>query len=178
MAIYQIDVQGVLGTEYFTNVWHVNASGYAQALGWADAIAEVTADQSHADVVIDKARVALYPLNGGQGTVRSYALQGGQGNYDYLPLWNVVRIDYQPALGRPSRKYMRFPVNEGVQVKGVLSAGQVAAYQAGFVNGIGQQVTGLCDIHGQPFVDARVFATVGMRQLRRGSKRRTQPIIS
>jgi len=178
MPIYQIDVQAQLAGEYFSNVWHVNATDYVQALGWADAIAEITASQSHSSVVVDKARVALYPLAGGQGTVRSYALQGGQGDYDYLPLFNIVRVDWQPALGRPSRKYMRFPVNEGIQIKGIMSPGQVAAYQTGFVLAIQVQVPGLCDIQGRPFVDGVVFAQVGMRQLRRGSKRRLQPIIS
>lgn len=177
VAIFQIDTQFNLATEYWTNVWHVQCADVAAALINADILMETIAANSHPTVIGNKARVSAYPLSGGQGTIRSYNLPGLKPNYEYLPLFNVVRIDWTPPTGRPSRKYMKFPVAEANQTNGTLSVEAVTQYQTDFVNVCLNTVNDLCDIHGRLFTDARVQALVGMRQLRRGSKRRLQPII-
>lgn len=177
MPIYQIDTQKQLGTEYWTNVWHVLAEGVAGARISAEVIMDAELANSHADVKGVSYRVALYPLAGGQGTIVPFTQVGGQVAYDYLPLFNVVRIDWSTGEGRPSRKYMKFPTGTSWVTNGNLDASMVLAFQNNIANYLLAEVPELCNIHGENLTIAQVFTPVAMRQLRRGSKRKLGPVI-
>lgn len=91
-----------------------------------------------------------------------------------LPLFNVARVDFDVSGGgRPSRKYLRGTLIEGEVGFTGLASGLVAALNtyADAVVAIGT----ICDPQGNLFVDGVVWPYVQMRQLRRGSKKKSTP---
>jgi len=104
--------------------------------------------------------------------------QPGQvtGSGDALPLWNVVRVDFPAGNGRPSRKYLRLPIFETEQTNGVLEVGITSLVATEYGIPLGD-FSEFVDVDGTGLGTGVVTPNVAMRQLRRGSKRRTTPII-
>ncbi len=174
---WQIDVQKLLGTEYWTNVYHVAASSQATAMLYAEAIVDLERQSALSSVQFVRNRVAPFP-GPSEGTIIPIGLVGVVAGDGWLPLFNVVRVDFPAPTGRPSRKYYRLPLAESAQTNGVLDQNVRAIIQGRFdAYFASPNSSGLIDIDGQLLVSARVMSNVGMRQLRRGSKRRLQPVI-
>jgi hypothetical protein len=172
-------VEKRLGTEYWTNVYHVQAADQAVAQAAANNIVSIERGLHYEVVEITKYRLSPYP-GPSEGTVypiNVFGLAGPAG--DMLPLFNVVRADFPAPVGRPSRKYYRGALTEGDQANGNLVEARAAAVQTALAR-LGQEgdlAAALVDVDGQALADARVSRLVGMRQLRRGSRRRLAPII-
>jgi hypothetical protein len=176
MPIYQIDIEKTLSNEYWTNVYHVNVADALTAQDRATSIYQIEREVHMTFVLFTKYRVAPYPQVAVQGFVNPIGLNGLYAIEATLPLFNVARVDFGNGVGRPSRKYLRLPVGETMQQDAVFSSG----YRTSFNNAYSiplLSVPGLCDTQGRPLISAGLMLTVGMRQLRRGSKRRLQPII-
>lgn len=172
---WQVVIQKQIGAEYFVNDYYVQATGLSQARTAGLAIVDVEKILHRNIVSFISMRIRLHPTTG-QGTV--YALSGtGTDPVDaYMPLFNVVRVDFACDFGRPGRKYYRLPIPVPGQVNGVLTT----AYRTGLQTTVNQLITGnygLCKPNGQAFIAAAVMAPVGMHQTRRGSKRKLKPII-
>lgn len=180
MALFQIDVEKRLVNEFWTNVYYADATSLDQCRDLIGLISvrEKAIHGNNVDFVRGRARTkaqgddiyAIVPI-GGFGT-RPAAT--------FLPLFNTFNVVMTTEVGRPSRKYYRPPVGEGDQDNGILLAGTVTLVN----NQIGAliedfQTAGATwvDIDGQPIVSVACSSIVGMRQLRRGSKRRARPVL-
>jgi len=101
------------------------------------------------------------------------ALDGGQ----LMPLFCRVNCIFNTVGGgRPSRKYWCAPLMETDQSFGDLTPATITFFQEQYVNAL-LGVAGFVDIDEQPFISGSVKPRVGMRQLRRGSKKKHDPII-
>lgn len=93
-----------------------------------------------------------------------------------LPLFNISRVDFTPTTGRPSRKYLRGTLTEqDVENNNILPAtvsGPLAAYGTAII-----ARDYVVDPQGDNLVAFSVHVPVGMRQLRRGTRRRTEPVL-
>jgi len=175
MPLYKVDIQKSHGAEFFTNVYYIEVATLTAGENVARAIADAEKLAHVADVQFLSARVS--DLGSGESFI--VVAIGGTGSVfpsTWLPLWNVLRVDLYPATGRPSRKYYRLPINEADSINGTFELtffnGPVTSLVSGLAN-----IPELRDVDGQPFVRMQAFRPIAMRQLRRGSRRRTQPII-
>ena len=177
MATWQIDIEKNLGTEYWTNVYYVDAASQVDAANQAVKIVDVETQLHQQKVNFTKYRVRPYPAGGASGTVYALGVAGQRANYNSLPLFNTCNVLLSVATGRPSRKYYRLPFQETDQVDGQL----IPAVRTLFNNVWAELVTdpdiNLTDESGQVVNQARIDPNVGMRQLRRGSRRRLNPVI-
>ncbi len=174
---WQIDIQKRLGTEYWTNVYHTARSSQAAARAAAESIIELEVQFHQSNVELVSYRVAPYP-GPAEGTIVPIGLVGLQPIVDHLPLFNVIRVDFPAPTGRPSRKYYRMPIPESGQANGLLTEAFRNGFQASVDNWFATPGSaGLIDVDGQLLISGRIIPAVGMRQLRRGSRRRLQPVI-
>lgn len=179
MALFQVDIQKQYQQTFWTNVYHVRADSVSQSLATVNLLVDAEAEIHHNTVLIQKARVSTAAAGDDTFTTVNYNRAGERiGNVELLPLFNTLRIDVNTASGRPSRKYYR----------GVLSEGDIVGNQitASFANVITLLVdafatdasdSGYVDVDDQEFISAVIFPRVQMRQLRRGSRKRTTPVI-
>jgi hypothetical protein len=87
-----------------------------------------------------------------------------------LPLFNVLRVDFSAVQGRPSRKYLRGVLTESDVVGPNIEIAALGEFQVAYADamlGMAEYV----DVDGEQFSAAACLRPVGMRQLRRGSRR-------
>lgn len=180
MAIYQVDIEKSLtaagtNTVYWTNVYHVQAADIAAAINTGQGI--VTAEKAFhlTTTAFTKMRVQATSPLASSGTIVPLTGTGGRAGAAYLPLFNVYRIDFNVGGGRPSRKYIRGPFAQADQSNGAVSGTAFTAANA-YVTAL-LNLSVVCDPQGQVFVSGALFPQVGMRQLRRGSKRKTTAVL-
>ena len=180
MALYKVDVEKLYNNEYWTNVYHIDAVSMVDAGIQMDAIVAFEASIHFVPVTITKARVSTVTPNDNQYITKVYNTPGTRdatGN-DFLPLFNVIRVDITDSgFGRPERKYFKLPVSEQMQNDGTLNNTIISEITAAFNALIANDDVALTGPNGESLVSATTFPKVGMRQLRRGSKRRLQPIL-
>lgn len=175
--LFQCDIQKQFNGEYWTNRYMLSSASREQAE--ASALELVAAERlTHSNqILFDRVRVSdtlpntsnysIIPLTG----VGGYSDSGGM-----LPLFNVMRIDFRTAVGRPSRKYIRaglstlsmggnFILNDAQKARGNSYITAVLAVEE------------YVDVDGEDIIAGVVLPTIAMRQLRRGSKRRTTPVV-
>lgn len=176
MAIFQVDVQKQIGTEYWTNVYHVNAADITAAGVLAAFIVNQERSFHTLDVNFVSYRVSTFPESDGEYLIQTVNLPGeAAAGTSMLPLWNVARVDISVGLGRPCRKYYKVPLYESttegqaivLATRDLIDDAVAAMCAAG----------GICDPQGQEWVAGQTFVNIAMRQLRRGSKRRLEPVI-
>lgn len=180
MPLYSVDIQKKQGTEYWTNRYILNDASLGAASVSMLEIAQCEVQIHTQNVVIDRGRVRPLAPGGDNFIIVPYGYDGG---YDggslssQLPLFNVVRVDLEVSEGRPSRKYYRVGLTDGM-VNGSTINETYRAFVDTQVEQMRTDLAGkLVDVDGQGINGATVFATVAMRQLRRGSRRRLTPII-
>lgn len=177
MSLFVVDIEKSLNTEFWTNRYLVDVETLLAAKNAADAL--YLAEQKFHYSVVNFTRHRVRDIDPQVDSFITTPL-GGSGaltlpGTGYLPLYNTVRVDFPAGNGRPSRKYYRCPVPEQEQVNGVLVTGTL-------VNALN---LGLSDMLLVPLADPQatviglgiVQLPVQMRQLRRGSRRRTEPIL-
>lgn len=184
MTIFKVDVQKVDSVNNFwTNVYLLEAASLDEAHSSAVVhIAGGEQDIHAAFITIDKVRTSTLVEN--DLVFRSQALNlpgtlATSGNA--LALFNVVRVELPVAAGRPSRKYYRCGLGGGNAAAGY-------KWDAGVIVGIEDAIVAFksaLTTAGTPWVDPQgdiittivALEKVGMRQLRRGTKRPTTPVI-
>lgn len=179
VPVAQIDIQKVLGNEYWTNRYLTDlAVGSQEAEDLALGLANAEKPLYFSDIRIDKIRIAT--ITAGDNVYQAWNpnIVGSRTGTatDRLPLFNVVRVDFGAGLGRPSRKYLRgilteIDVNGSTIVSSIVS-GMLTTYAAAVFG-----AAGVVDPQGSDLDGASVFATVAMRQLRRGSRRRGESVL-
>lgn len=179
MALYNLDVQKVLGGEYWTNRYVLEGDSIPELLAPATAIWQAEQAITCAPVTFVSYRISDRIEGSDVYRVVTIGLPGLRTiTLDtMMPLFNVARVLFEPATGRPSSKLLRGVLGEG----DCDSAGLVNSSLQTFVNtnytAYLIDTPSYVDVDGQPFVDGHVDRRVGMRQLRRGSKRRETPVI-
>lgn len=179
MAIFKIDIEKQLGAEFWTNVYYVNTTDIVLANTNAGVFADAERQFHRENVIITKYRTSDMTINNDQFISTPYNQAGLLGGTDEtLPLFNVIRVDLGVVgFGRPSRKFYRLPLGEQSQANGILST-QIKDIVKTELEGVLFNVGGTwSDESGNQIETINIYPFVGMRQLRRGSKRRSSPII-
>lgn len=175
----KLDIEKQLLGEYWTNRYFLdftdpaaaliagaNIAGYEQAIHMENVLFTkyVVSD-------VDPSTDNYYsvPLN-------VYGDRSYGGTVNFLPLFNVARVDFAAGAGRPSRKYLRLPLTEGDTETGALSSALIALINTEYVAPLVALAT-FVDVDGTAIEGGTVFPQIGMRQLRRGTRRRTTPIL-
>lgn len=176
MAVYQLDVEKEINGEYWTNTYFVNAlEGFTEAIGIAGVVTDAERTFHGTLVRFTKYRLSIP----GEADDRFYTepinAQGLLGLSEYLPLFNTVRVDFPAGFGRPYRKFYRGCIDEATTNGGqinIASATAVALLSAlGDIAGLIARKNG--DFLGQ----GTIYPRIQMRQLRRGTRRRKNPIL-
>lgn len=179
IPVAQVDIQKVFGNEYWTNRYLIDlAVGTTEAETLALAIANAERGMYYSTVRIDKIRIAtLTPEDNVFQTWNPNLVGARQGaGVVLLPLFNVVRIDFGAGLGRPSRKYLRGALAE-IDIEGnVLGSTFIDVFAEPYAQAISDLV-GIVDPQGSDLNGFSIATAVGMRQLRRGSRRRSEPVL-
>jgi len=176
-ATFSLDIEKELGGETWTNRYILSNPSLESALLTAAAIVPLEQAVHLSVVTFTRFRISdldpatdifvIVPIGEPGGVVTTE---------EYLPLFNVARVDFPAGTGRPSRKYLRLPVLESVQVNGVFTSSFIAANNAAYGTPLGD-IDEFVDVDGEPLGTSVLQPKVGMRQLRRGSKRRAVPVL-
>lgn len=176
--VVKIDVQKTRSGLFWTNRYLVDVATIGEVTG--DMITAITAFEGpiHSTAVsFVSARVSdlepntdnffVVPLSGTGGTS-----DGG----NPIPGFNTLRIDFGVGVGRPLRKYLRVFVGEAQTVGQSWLTDYVTDSQALALSLI-DDLPELCDPQGNRAFTVAVKNLIQMRQIRRGSRRRTEPVI-
>lgn len=176
MPLFQLDIEKSYQGEFWTNRYILEATDVNATLGTANIIVDAEQDVHNNIINFTKYRVSdivkgtdnyvIVPINSVGGRVSVGSI---------LPLFNVARVDFGVGIGRPSRKYLRIGFTEADIDGSVIVPALVTALQnyGALLVSLAQFV----DVDAQPITSSAVVGTLQMRQLRRGSRRRTQPVI-
>lgn len=180
MAIYQVDIEksltvGGTNTVYWTNVYHVEADNSGDAINSGQGIVTAEKKVHLGSVSYTKMRVQATSPLAMSGTIVPLTGTGGRAGSSYLPLFNVFRVDFNVGGGRPSRKYLRGPVLPADVSNGAMQSAAITLINTYVTDLLNLSV--VCDPQGQNFVSGALFPNCGMRQLRRGSKRKTTSVL-
>lgn len=168
--IFQVDVYKIVGTEVWSNVYHVDVADISTARTRAAAILAAERAVHSTSVTFQGTRTR----QAGVGHVGVIDLAGTLGTRTIsgskLPLFNCQRVDFENGSKRPGRKYLR-----GDWGGGDLGATNYSWTSTGVTN-LGTYadailaVAGICDPQGRPFTARSVIALVAMHQLKRGNR--------
>ena len=177
MALYSVDIEKRLGSEFWSNRYIVNADSLAVARTAAETIVnDVEIPIHNSNVTFTRFRVSTM-AEGDETYVIVPINQNGAvvSNSTLLPLFNTLRWDISAATGRPSRKFYRGVLTEadinGDAVTWTAPVGAVAALAALF--GTGEATGTVVDPQGTTLTGVTQYPFVQMRQLRRSRRRRT-----
>jgi hypothetical protein len=179
MPLYSLDIEKEHQGEYWTNRYILAGPVMPDAFtGTANDILAAERAVTYGNVTFTKLRVSDTNPTTDTYIIRPLGLTGLRAfaNVLLLPLFCVVRVDFPASAGRPSRKYLR-----GVLSENDILGQDVEPAIVNFVNTQYGDVLGALadyvDVDGQNLAEGRASAKVGMRQLRRGSRRRAAPVI-
>jgi hypothetical protein len=174
-GLWVADIEKMLQGEYWTNRYIIEAGTMGAAETIAGTIMGLEKSIHNTGVLFTR-----YRVSDGQPNTDVYQVTQanvfGENNGDgtsLLPLFNVLRADFTTAGGgRPSRKYLRGIIAESHVSFNSLNADFRANIAASYVNPL-VNLVGYVDVDGQQIVSGSLYPFVGMRQLRRASKRKT-----
>lgn len=177
MPLFRVHVEKFMpsAAEYWTNVYHHVGDNLASALTFGTAVAAAERAILSPLVMITKVRADdAVPLTEQYATTVLNQLgqrdpQGAQ----LLPLFVVARVDFSAAFGgRPSRKYLR-----GVLLEADADFTNILTSSLGLINTYAAAVVaaGAWDVDQQELMSGVAHPQPGMRQLRRGSKKKPVP---
>ena len=176
-SVYQIDIQTNLYGVYITNVYHVLAGDLQAAGEMGVQIAQIQANLIKPSVFINRVRASVPGSANDQFYSILTTIPGTRaGGGDVLPEFCRYRVDFNVGYRRPLRKFLLWPEEAETTGGGFYQAAVDfvnTQYIQPLLTTAGIQ---LCGPTGLPVLGAALNARVGMRQLRRASKRKT-PII-
>lgn len=173
MAVFQVDIEKRLVGERWTNRYFVDAETIAAAHVTANVI--VDTERTVHGSAVEFVTVRTSTVTEGDNVYISEPLFGfGEVSLTaYLPLFCVVRVLFGGTGGRPYYKLYRGCLEEANVSGSVLEAGVTLAFVELCASLSGLITTGLGDTLATGVVDPRI----AMRQLRRGRRRKTTPIL-
>lgn len=183
MATFQVTIQKTDGHEFWTNDYFLDSSDLGLAHNTATTVIAPAEQGIHNNLItINKARTSTVAPADFTFLTTDLDLVGTYGDdANPLPLFNVVRVDIAVGLGRPGRKFYRL----GWGVNRTTPLYRWMATEASNVTTAVEAMRLACDGAGTPitnkrgdlWVNAVAFPLIGMRQLRKGSKRKEEPVI-
>lgn len=175
MPLFKLDVEKLFSTEYWTNRYFLHAADLADAASMAPTIVNGERNFHLTSVTFTKWRVSD-PFDEGTSFITTPINLAGlrTGSGDVLALFNTVRVDFPAGFGRPSRKYYRGVLTEADIVGATLAAGVKTLVTT---NTGASFVLHLVDPQDTNLSPGVVSNFVQMRQLRRGRRKRTTPVI-
>lgn len=174
---WQVDIEKLFNNEYWTNRYIISTTDLATSVTVGQQIADIERAVLYTTMMQTKFRVSdgvkntdvyqVVPLN----RAGTYAMAGS-----LLPLFCVARVDFATAGGgRPSRKYIRGFLGEGNTADGTIESPGITTLNTYGTNL--RAIPEFVDVDGQVFISHAVWPMIAMRQLRRGSRRRTEPVL-
>lgn len=174
MALYQIDVEKVLGTETWTNVYHAEAADNAAANTVLNSIVAAERPVHLSTVTFSVGRIRLAGVgHAGQVVVLNVLGTRAVSGIAY-PLFNVALIDFANGTSRPARKYLRGPFQGTDLVAGFNFASGTLTVLTTYVTAI-LAIAAMRDPKGRTLSAGAPHTLVAMHQLRRGNRRK--PVI-
>jgi hypothetical protein len=174
LALYQIDIEKAIGTETWTNVYHVDAADNAAANTALNAIvaAERPLHATTVTFVLGRGRLAVPGSTGFVVTLNVLGTRTAAGSK--LPLFNCAMIDFANGQARPARKYIRGGF-VGTDIGSDYTwSSAVQTLMANYVTAI-IAIAAMRDPKGRTLSAGAGRSLVGMHQLRRGNRRK--PVI-
>lgn len=169
-----VDIEKSYQGEYWTNRYCVQATTLAAAHAIGLQICTIERSIHNDAILFNRVRTSdntpntdVYQI----GVINAFGTVALAGN-QLLPLFNVVRCDFNTeGGGRPSRKFLRGYLFEAAIDFNTIGSAYISSVQTNYVNAL-VGLAGFVDVDGQEIVSGSVHPFVGMRQLRRGSKRK------
>ncbi len=166
--------------KYWTNRYLIQAAELSDAVTIGGQIRAIERNTSYDFVALTKYRVSDMAEDTDVYSTITDNLVGARttpSGGDDLPLFCRVRMDFNVAGGgRPSRKYFCPPILEGETTAEQLTAAALSFYLSTYIVPL-ITLGSLVDPDNQAWVNGSVAKDIGMRQLRRGSKRRALPVL-
>lgn len=175
---FRITIEKEFQGEFWTNVYHTGAATLADAITAGNEIVALERVIHLSNILFTKMRVDDGVPNTDNYQTATLNVFGtapaNTGETVMLPLFNVVRVDFTVAGGRPSRKYLRGCMTEQHAGARNIEASYVEFVRANYAAPL-ESTVNYVDEDGNLIVGASVHPRVGMRQLRRGSKKKNTP---
>lgn len=178
MPVFKLDIEKLRQGEYWSNRYFVNAPTIEDARNSAGAV--VLAERNFTSELVTFTKMVISDLAENTDVFLSVPLNllgNKPTSGELMPLWNIVRVALSAGVGRQPFK----------QYRGVLGEGDVFfdTIVGNVADLIDQQLTDvlialpgyLCDRLGNPITLASAARRPFSRQLRRGTKRRQNPIL-
>lgn len=183
MPVFQVDTEKALNGRNWSNRYLMIADTIESARVMSGEIIDAERTVTASQVTFTKWRVSAFGIDSPQYIVTPLNLPGLRVVTDMLPLFNVVRVDIFAGAYAPGRKYLHGCLGEQDQSSGLLTQTAIDFFQTSYADiivGVTTLIVGSgLPPDGQRAIEsASVFREVGMRQLKRGSKRKTAPIIT
>lgn len=183
MPIFQVDIEKNYISEFWTNRYLLQAANIVDARSAGQLIVDAERTFHKSWITFTKYRTRTVVEGDDAFITTPLNIQGSWDVAgDAWPLFNVVRVDFTTqGLGRPSRKFYRCGLSDGnVNNGGVLAPDTVNLFLlslSDLIEVLNSSTTLWVDPDNQIINSAVIYPQVGMRQLRRGSKRRATPIL-
>lgn len=177
MPIFQGDVQTKMGPVYVSNIYHLSTTTITAAHALVKEIAQVQAATFPAFWSIDSVRTSTPAPDDGVFISETVSYPGTRTpTGQQLPFFNRFRVEFACNVGRPGVKFLVGPAEGDVNGSDFENA-TIAEFAEIYVGAL-FEIEGLtlCKPDGTTFQSGALQRAVGMRQLRRGSKR-TSPVI-
>lgn len=174
-APYQAEIEKYYQGEYWVNRYFINAASLTDA--------GLIAEQVYnAERTITNAPITFTKLSVRTTTKDDYVYQTvplntpGQnsGTSPLMPLFVVCRIDLTVNNSRPSRKYLRGVLREDLVTGMKIDDAMVSYVNTSYTNVLAG-ISGLVDPQNADIYGGSCSPITGMRQLRRGSKKKVTP---
>ena len=176
MPLFQIDIQKTYKGSYWTNRYTVEGASVTAFDFVVDKLVAAEKAIHNVEVIFNRARVTDLVPDNDNFVIIPLTGTGTYGTFgNPLPLFNVVRVDLNVSVGRPSRKYYRTVFGESEVDGDHWSSTYFEAVRAA-MNQMIADVPELKDPDAQDIISAVVALQVGMHQQRRASKRKS-PVI-
>lgn len=177
MAVYQFDFQFHYETEYWTNKFYAICTDIADAQEFVNAVATFTPPSYPPSVTLDKARITPLPFVKNVFADITLNKPGTAPAFSPAPLFNVVRFDFSRQFGRAVHHYMRACFPASAMGPNQQFTAEYQGYNNLFAGHFADGPQIVCDKNGNAYENFSAAPSVGMRQLRRGSKRKAKPVI-
>ena len=184
MPLFKVDTEKSYGSEFWTNRYIVEAGSIENAQEGGLIIIEQEREFHRTFINFTKLRVSTFTPNDDVFIITPYNADGNlvASSGGVLPLFNVMRVDLAvEGFGRPSRKFYRTGLMAGDVTLDFTVTGDAINTVVPAVEEMISQLqfnsSPLVDVDGQAITSAVSFGLIAMRQLRRGSRRRTEPVL-
>lgn len=175
-APFETTIEKSLYGEFWVNRYYLDAPDLASASALAEQIYDAERTIHRAMVVFTKLSVRSTVLN--DFVYQSIPLNqpglNANPTGNMMPLFAVARVDLSVAASKPSRKYLRGVLSEDDVNAMDVSSTMVTFINTNYVNVIAG-IAGLCDPQKADIYGGACSPKTGIRQLRRGSKKKLIP---